>query len=104
MNMNWGLLIIGSALVMISFIALGVIAKKSKSTISGDFGLFILLGMVGTVFFIIGFDNTPTTPTAIDVYNNKTELRITYTVQGCDTLQRDSVVVWNDDYDKRRSK
>lgn len=33
-------------------------------------------------------------PSAMDVYRDKTELQITYKVQGLDTLQRDTTVVF----------
>lgn len=72
-----------------------IIAGKSKSKLSEITGFLLSLGIVGVVLLNLGLDNSPK---AIDVYNNKTELRITYTIQEGDTLQRDSIVVWKNVY------
>lgn len=59
--------------------------------------LIILMSILIFIAVLI-FIEVRNRPEAIDVYRGRTELQITYKVVGTDTLKRDTLVVWRNDY------
>ena len=72
--------------------ALIIICARSTSKINDLTPVFIIALIVGT--FLLAAYVYSQDPFAIDVYRGKTELQITYKVQGLDTLQKDTTVVF----------
>ena len=89
--MIW-VLIIGIIIFGSSIIALIRISDKSTSKLAKAGPLFILGMILGTILLLCWLSDDY--PLPIDVYRGKTELQVTYKVQGLDTLQKDTVVVW----------
>lgn len=90
--MGTGVLIFSSICILFSIIALIIICARSTSKINDLAPIFISTLVVGT--FLLATYILSQDPSALDVYRGKTELQITYKVQGLDTLQRDTVVVF----------
>lgn len=78
-------LILGVAILLILFV-FGVIAISEKV---GEWALYILpiIGVIGFVLVEMSFASTPT---ALDVYRHRTELKITYE----DNVPVDTVVIF----------
>lgn len=82
-------ILIIAALIILSIMSL-IIAYILENT------LFVSLSSIALVTFINIFIEllTPPTPSAIDVYRNDTELKVTYEICNGDTLSCDSTVVF----------
>lgn len=86
------ILIFSIIFILLGVIGLAIICRQSKSKIQDLTPIFITTLIAG-VFLLTMFIFLQD-PSAMDVYRNKTELQITYKVQGLDTLQRDTTVVF----------
>lgn len=82
-------ILIIAVLIILSVVAL-TIAYVLENT------LFVSLSSIALVTFINIFIKllTPPVPSAIDVYRNDTELKVTYEICNGDTLSCDSTVVF----------
>ena len=72
------------------------IENKLGKDCSNSFTIGVISGFVSalliTIPVAIMFDKT--TPSAIDVYRNKTELKVKYVIENNDTIQSDTTVVF----------
>lgn len=84
-------IILAIALIILSLLSL--IISLTKENLMGT-----SLSSIALVTFINIFIEfrTPPTPSAIDVYRNNTELKITYEICNGDTLSCDSTVIFKD--------
>ena len=84
-------------LIFLFFIWLGYMADSvSNASVNKDNNdcLFLKLIYGATVGIFLTISYFADEPKAIDVYRNKTELKLTYDIIGNDTLDIDSVVVF----------
>lgn len=96
--MDNGILIITilAILIVLSIAAL-IIAYILENT------LFVSLSSIALVTFTNALFHglTPPSPSAIDVYRDNTELKVTYEICNGDTLSCDSIVVFKDNIVKK---
>jgi len=90
--MEIGMLIFSIVCILLSIIGLAIIGVRSESKIN-DLTPICITALIGGVCVFTMIMSIPDV-SAIDVYRGKTELQITYKVQGLDTLQKDTIVVF----------
>lgn len=83
-------------LIILSVISL-IISYIQKSLIGVSLSSIALV----TFISILIESRIPPTPSAIDVYRNNTELKVTYEICNGDTLSCDSTVVFKDNIIKK---
>jgi preprotein translocase subunit SecF len=94
------IIIILFLVVLVVSIANGLIEisieNKSGKDCSNSFTIGVMSGLLSAVIiaipFLIIIDKK--TPSAIDVYRNKTELKVKYVIENNDTIQSDTTVVF----------
>jgi preprotein translocase subunit SecF len=95
-----GYIIILFVVVLVVSIAIGLIdisiENKFGKDCSNSFTIGVMSGLLSAVIiaipFLIIIDKK--TPSAIDVYRNKTELKVKYVIENNDTIQSDTTVVF----------
>lgn len=74
------------------------IENKFGKDCSNGFTIGVISGFVSalliTIPVVIIIDKT--TPSAIDVYRNNTELKIQHVIENNDTIQSDTTVIWKE--------
>ena len=91
-------MIIGAIIVGILILALIILGEHISNRCDGSFYVGIFMGIVITILFVMEICLVheiieKSKPSALDVYQNKTTLEITYK----DGVPVDSVVVWKGD-------
>ena len=91
-------MIIGAIIVGILILALIILGEHISNRCDGSFYVGIFMGIVITILFVMEICLVheiieKPKPSALDVYQNKTTLEITYK----DGVPVDSVVVWKGD-------
>ena len=72
------------------------IENKFGKDCSNSFTIGVISGLIFTSIIAITFAIIvdKTTPSAIDVYRNNTELKIQHVIENNDTIQSDTTVIW----------
>ena len=91
-------MIIGAIIVGILILALIILGEHISDRCDGSFYVGVFMGIVITILFVMEICLVheiieKSKPSALDVYQNKTTLEITYK----DGVPVDSVVVWKGD-------
>lgn len=89
-------IIIIITLIVLSIISL-FIAYSLDNTLFVSLSSIALVSFINVLFKLL----TPPTPSAIDVYRNNTELKVTYEICNGDTLSCDSTVIFKDNIIKK---
>lgn len=90
--MEWLIIILG--LLHTIFLTWNVVTKDDSNRYFS--AILLLISTIMIVIILLSYENR-NTPTALDVYKDKTTLEITYR----DSIPVDSVVVWKPEFKKQ---